>query len=74
MVVVAASFGEVIVTNAPNMIECLLEEPLRCWCRLDLVPEGESTSVSLIVESYDDLPAPDIDTVRDAWVANLNQL
>jgi len=74
LVVVAASIGEVIVTNAPHMIECLLDEPLRCWCRLDLVPEGESTSVSLIVERYDNQPAPDIDAVRDEWVANLNEL
>ena len=74
LVVVAASIGEVIVTNAPHMIECLLDEPFRCWCRLDLVPEGQSTSVSLIVERYDDQLAPDIDAVRDELVANLNQL
>ena len=72
LVVAAASIGELIVTNAPHMIECLLDDPLRCWCRLDLVPEGESTSVSLIVERYDDQLAPDIDAVRDEWVSNLN--
>lgn len=74
LLVVAASIGEVIVSHPPHMFECLLDEPLRCWCRLDLSPEGESTSVSLIVERYDDVLAPDIDAVRDAWVVNLNQL
>ena len=74
LLIVAASIGEVIVTNPPHMIECLLDEPFRCWCRLDLVPEGKSTSVSLIVERYDDQLAPDIDAVRDEMVANLNQL
>ena len=74
LLVVAASIGEVIVDVPPHMIECLLDEPIRCWCRLDLAPEGESSSVSLIVERYDDDPAPDIDVVRDEWVATLNQL
>ncbi|MCE9622061.1 MAG: hypothetical protein K8R99_06945 [Actinomycetia bacterium] len=74
LLVVGAWIGEVIVSNPPHMIECLLDEPLRCWCRLDLAPEGEATSISLIVERYDAEPAPDIDAVRDEWVANLNQL
>ncbi len=38
------------------------------------MPEGDATSVSLIVERYENELAPDIDLVRDAWVANLNQL
>ncbi len=74
LLVVAASIGEVIVDAPPYMIECLLDEPIRCWCRLDLAPEGASTSVSLIVERYDEEPAPDIDAVRDEWVANLNRI
>ncbi len=74
LLVVASSIGEVIVANAPYMIECLLDEPFRCWCRLDLVPEGDATAVGLIIERYDNEPAPDIDAVRDEWVANLNQL
>ena len=73
LLVVAASIGEVIVDAPPYMIECLLDEPIRCWCRLDLAPEGTSTSVSLIVERYDNEPAPDIDEVRDEWVANVNR-
>ena len=74
LLVAAASIGEVMVESSPHMIECLLDEPLRCWCRLDLLPEGDATSVSLIVAKYDDDPAPDIDEVRDVWVASLNQL
>jgi len=74
LLVAAASIGEVMVESPPHLIECLLDEPLRCWCRLDLLPEGDATSVSLIVAKYDDEPAPDIDEVRDVWVASLNQL
>ncbi len=73
LTLVASWMGEVIIENSPHMIECLLDEPLRCWCRLDIAPEGDSSSVSLIVERYEDEPAPDIDSVRDEWVANLNR-
>ncbi len=74
LLVVASTIGEVIVANPPHMIECLLDEPIRSWCRLDLMPDGQATSVSLIVERYENELAPDIDAVRDAWVAELNQL
>ena len=74
LMIAASSIGEVIVAASPDMIECLLDEPIRCWCRLDIAPEGETSSISLIVEQYDDEPAPDIDDVRDQWVASLNGL
>ena len=74
LLLAASSIGEVIVASPPYMIECLLDEPVRCWCRLDILPEGGASSVSLIVEQYDDEPSPDIDAVRDQWVTNLNQL
>ncbi|CAN5425927.1 hypothetical protein BH10ACT2_BH10ACT2_27860 [soil metagenome] len=73
LMVAAASIGEVIVDSPPYMIECLLDEPIRCWCRLDITPEGACSSVSLIVERYDAELAPDIEAVRDAWVATLNR-
>ncbi len=71
--VAAASIGEVMVDSPPYMIECLLDEPIRCWCRLDITPEGVGSSVSLIVERYDAELAPDIEAVRDEWVATLNR-
>lgn len=74
LIVVASSIGEVVTSAAPHMIECLLDEPFRCWCRLDVMAEGTSSSISLIVERYDEELAPDIDAVRDEWVRNLNAL
>ena len=74
LLLAASSIGEVIVAAPPHMIECLLDEPVRCWCRLDILPEGGASSVSLIVEQYEDQLSPDIDAVRDEWVTNLNQL
>lgn len=74
LTVVASWMGEVLVDDAPHILECLLDEPIRCWCRLDITPEGDASSVSLIVARYDDVAPPDIDEVRDEWVANLNRL
>lgn len=74
LLIVAAGIGEVVTANEPYMIECLLDEPIRCWCRLDIVAEGNSSSISVIVERYDEVLAPDIDEVRDEWVRNLNEL
>jgi hypothetical protein len=51
-----------------------LSEPAPCWCRLELLPEGRSTSVGILVAGADGEPAPTVVEVRDTWVAHLNQL
>ena len=52
----------------------LLGEPFGCWCRLDLVPDAGASTVGLTLGSIDGRPVPDLDAVRDAWVAELNTL
>lgn len=78
LLLVASWVGETVNVagdvQSVSVIECVLDEPARCWCRLDVMPEGEASAVSLTVEQYDDVAPPDIDAVRDVWVANLNQL
>ncbi|HWM22920.1 MAG TPA: hypothetical protein VNO51_24725 [Ilumatobacteraceae bacterium] len=74
LVVVANWMGEVHVEDPPYVLETHLVEPFDCWCRLDIVPDAGASTVSIVVATFgDDLP-PDVDAVRDAWVANLNQL
>ena len=51
---------------------CIWTTPLDCWCRLDVVPDAGASTVSLTVGGIDGVPAPDVLTVRDAWVTNLN--
>ena len=55
--------------NAP-----LLLDPLRCWCRLELVPDAGSCTVGLTIAALADEALPDIDDVRDLWVTSLNRL
>jgi hypothetical protein len=72
MVVVASWMGEVLDDDPPYRLETYLYEPLDCWCRLDVVPDAGASTVSLTIGGLDGAPAPDVLTVRDAWVDNLN--
>jgi hypothetical protein len=74
LVVVTSWIGEVVVDEPPDQLDTLLTDPLRCWCRLELVPDAGATTVSLTIAALADEPLPDIDDVRDLWVASLNRL
>jgi hypothetical protein len=74
LLVVTSWMGEVLVDDPPYVLEVFLYDPSPCWCRLDLVPDAGATTVSLTVAALEGDPAPDIDDVRDEWVANLNRL
>lgn len=74
LLVVTSWMGEVLVDDPPYLLEVFLHDPSPCWCRLDLVPDAGATTVSLMVAALEGDPAPDIDEVRDIWVANLNRL
>jgi hypothetical protein len=74
LLVVTSWIGEVLVDDPPYVLEVHLDEPSPCWCRLDLVPDAGSSTVSLTVASTDGTPAPDIEEVRDLWISNLNSL
>jgi hypothetical protein len=74
LLIVTSWMGEVLVDDPPYVLEVHLTEPAPCWCRLDLVPDAGGSTVTLTVASIDAVPAPDIEEVRDLWVANLNRL
>ena len=60
--------------DPPYVLEVASTRPAPCWCRLDLVPDAGASTVSLTVAGAPGLAPPDLDEVRDAWVAGLNQL
>jgi hypothetical protein len=74
LLVVAGWLGEVIDDDPPYRLDVWLGEPFDCWCRLDLVPDAGASTVALTLGSIDARPVPDLDVVRDAWVAELNTL
>jgi hypothetical protein len=74
LLVVATWLGETIDDDPPYRLDVELTEPLACWCRLELLPDAGATTVGLTVGSERGVTAPDIDAVRDAWIAALNSL
>lgn len=83
LLVVASWIGEVLDDDPPYVLECVLADPTPCWCRLDLVPDAGGSTVSLMVAPIDprtlrddEAPAAVVsaETVRDVWVAQLNQV
>jgi hypothetical protein len=74
LLVVASWIGEVLDDDPPYRLEVHLREPSECWCRLEVVPDAGSSTVSLTVAGFDAEPAPDIVAVRDLWVDQLNRV
>lgn len=74
LLVVATWLGEPIDDEPPYRLDVVLADPFGCWCRLDLVPDAGASTVALTLGSIDGRPVPDLDVVRDAWVAELNTL
>ncbi len=74
LLIVATWLGEVVVDDPPYQLDVELAEPFSCWCRLDLVPDAGASTVAVTLVATDGATLPDLDAVRDAWVANLNQL
>lgn len=75
LLVVTTWVGELVADEPPYQLDVLLHQPIACWCRLDLVPDAGASTVALTIQRSDPSQMlPDIDTVRDVWVAALNQL
>ena len=81
LLVVTSWIGEVLVDEPPYLLDVHLASPYDCWCRLELVPDAGSSTVSLTVASVDGIdgvdgvePPPDVEVIRDVWVRELNRL
>lgn len=82
LLIAAAWMGELVDDEPPYRLEANLFDPIRCWCRLEVVPDAGSSTVSLTVGPIDsqsgvvDPPdvEPDVEVVRDVWVNALNEI
>lgn len=78
LLISAAVMGEIVDDDPPYRLETCLSDPVRCWCRLEVVPDAGSSTVSLTIgpmgtqDTSTDLP--NIEQVRDIWVDTLNQI
>ncbi len=74
LLVVGTWLGEVLDDDPPYQLDTLLGDPYTCWCRLNLLPDAGASTVALTLAGVGERAVPDLDIVRDAWVAALNQL
>ena len=74
LLVVATWLGEVVDDDPPYRLDVVLGEPLVAWCRLELVPDAGASTVAVTLGAIDAGGVPDLDVVRDVWVAALNSL
>lgn len=72
LLIAGAVLGQVGDDDPPYRLDVLLDEPPDAWCRLELVPDGGGSTVSLTVSA----PGGGIGVaeVRDRFVAELNEL
>ncbi len=74
MLVALSWIGELVDDDPPYRLECLLNEPEPCWCRLDVVPDAGGSTVSITVVSVADGHRVSAEAVRDTWVDHLNRI
>ena len=76
LLLVIAELGEIVDEDPPYVLETLIRDRgdgHGTWCRLELVPDAGSTTVSLFVES-DGPGGASVTEIRDAWIEGLNRL
>jgi len=74
LLVAASILGEALDDEPPYRLDVVLDAPIACWCRLEIVPDAGASTVSLAVAGIDGDPTPDVIAVRDAWIATLNAI
>ena len=71
LLIVANVLGEVLEDEPPYRLEAHLADSPSAWCRLDVVPDGGGSTVSLTVASQE---GASVNEVRDRLVLELNRL
>ncbi len=67
LLLAARVLGEVVDDDPPYALEVLLDSRVDRWCRLEIVPDAGSSTVSIVVENVDseDLVALWVNTVNE---------
>jgi hypothetical protein len=69
LLLAARVLGDVSSDEPPYLLEVQLEDPPMTWCRLEIVPDAGSSTVSLILDRE-----ANPQEIRDLWVRTINEI
>jgi len=69
LLLAARVLGEISSDEPPYLLEVQLEDPPLTWCRLEIVPDAGSSTISFILDND-----ADAQEIRDLWVATINEI
>lgn len=69
LLLAARVIGDISSDEPPYLLEVQLEDPPLTWCRLEIVPDAGSSTISFVLDRETD--AQDI---RDLWIKTVNEI
>ncbi len=69
LLLAARVLGDVSSDEPPYLLEVQLEDPPMTWCRLEIVPDAGSSTISFVIDKE-----IDAQLIRDLWVATINEI
>jgi hypothetical protein len=69
LLLAARVLGDISSDEPPYLLEVQLEDPPMTWCRLEIVPDAGSSTISFIIDKE-----IDAQLVRDLWVTTINEI
>jgi len=69
LLLAARVLGDISSDEPPYLLEVQLEDPPMTWCRLEIVPDAVSSTISFVLDRE-----TDAQEIRDLWVATINEI
>ena len=69
LLLAAKVLGDISSDEPPYLLEVQLEDPPMTWCRLEIVPDAGSSTISFILDKD-----TDAQVIRDLWVETINEI
>lgn len=69
LLLAARVIGDISSDEPPYLLEVQLEDPPMTWCRLEIVPDAGSSTISFVVDKE-----IDPQQIRDLWVTTINEI
>lgn len=69
LILAARVLGDISSDEPPYLLEVQLEDPPMTWCRLEIVPDAGSSTISFVIDKE-----IDSQLIRDLWVTTINEI